>query len=68
MIDSAFWCYVHADDHNDQGRILQLAWDIQNEFAAITADLLDMTVDRKASCWGTTGASCSTMRSASPRS
>lgn len=37
-IDSAFLCYVHADDEHDLGRILQLATDVQNEFAAITGE------------------------------
>jgi hypothetical protein len=47
-----FWSYVHADDDGDEGRILQLAADLQSEFAAITAGSLELFHDRTSLEWG----------------
>ena len=47
-----FWSYVHDDDRTDEGRILQLATDLQSEFAALTAGSLELFVDRSSLEWG----------------
>src|SRR4051812_44638633 len=49
---TGFWSYVHDDDHGEQGRVLDLATDLQTEFAAITAGSLQLFIDRTSLEWG----------------
>ncbi|MEU7083781.1 toll/interleukin-1 receptor domain-containing protein [Streptomyces achromogenes] len=51
--DSAgFWSYTHRDDEIEDGRIQRLARKIANEFEGITAEELDVFIDKKNIKWG----------------
>lgn len=50
--NQCFVCYVHDDDTANMGGILQLARDLESEFAAITAGRLEMVYDRMHLQWG----------------
>lgn len=52
MTGRAFVAYVRADDEADGGRILQIARDIGHQFAAITANQLDLVIDQDHLRWG----------------
>lgn len=52
MSSNGFLSHVQADDDADGGRIRALAEDLQQQYAAITADSIDIFVDRSALGWG----------------
>jgi hypothetical protein len=37
-----FWSYAHADDKRDNGRIVQLAHDVADEYEMITGESLSI--------------------------
>ena len=47
-----FWSYVHADNEDEDGRILRLADRLRAEFAVLTAASLELFVDREGINWG----------------
>jgi hypothetical protein len=47
-----FWSYVHADDDADLGRVVQLAKDVAAQYEAITAEPIELFLDRNALAWG----------------
>ena len=47
-----FWSYRQVDDKRDSGRIRQLAYDIVDEYAAITGETIDLFLDRDSIEWG----------------
>jgi hypothetical protein len=47
-----FWSYVHADDEDDQGRILALAEDLESAYRLQTGERLNLFVDRDDVEWG----------------
>lgn len=47
-----FWSYTHADNNAEGDRILRLAEQVREEFAALTADDLELFVDRDSIPWG----------------
>lgn len=52
MSSNGFLSHVQADDDADGGRIRALAEDLQQQYAAITADSIDIFVDRSTLGWG----------------
>ena len=48
----AFWSYVHADDDAEGGRIVDLAHDLQAQYALLSGGQLDLFLDRDAIGWG----------------
>jgi hypothetical protein len=48
----AFLSYAHADDDADEGRIRRLAAKIQNEYQFLTAQRLEIFIDRSDIRWG----------------
>lgn len=46
-----FWSYVHADDDSEAGRIVALSRHLQEEYALLTGDRLELFVDRDLA-WG----------------
>ncbi|MDD9206750.1 toll/interleukin-1 receptor domain-containing protein [Georgenia sp. 10Sc9-8] len=49
-----FWSYAHDDNELDDGRVLDLAGHLKNEYALLTGESLDIFVDREALAWGDT--------------
>jgi hypothetical protein len=49
---AGFWSYTHRDDEIEDGRIKRLAKKIANEFEGITAEELDVFLDKKDIKWG----------------
>ncbi|MGM0360653.1 toll/interleukin-1 receptor domain-containing protein [Streptomyces griseoaurantiacus] len=49
---AGFWSYTHRDDEIEQGRIKRLAQKIANEFEGITAEELEVFIDKKDIKWG----------------
>lgn len=47
-----FWSYTRADNEAEGERILRLAARVREEFAALTADELELFVDRDSIPWG----------------
>jgi len=52
MAGSGFWSYVHADDEADGGRIGQLARDLVKQYEMLTAESIELFLDRDALEWG----------------
>ncbi len=50
----AFWSYVRDDDEHEQGRIRQLAQDLEGEVRMLTAADFTVFVDRDQLSWGDT--------------
>jgi len=48
---AGFWSYARADDEAESGRIVALARHLQEEYALLTGDALDLFVDRDLA-WG----------------
>ncbi|MFD5939936.1 toll/interleukin-1 receptor domain-containing protein [Streptomyces griseus] len=49
---AGFWSYTHRDDEIEEGRIRRLAEKIANEFEAITAEELNVFLDKNDIKWG----------------
>jgi hypothetical protein len=49
---AGFWSYTHRDDEIEEGRIKRLAKKIANEFAGITAEELNVFLDKADIKWG----------------
>ena len=47
-----FWSYVHADDDADLGRVVRLAKDVAAQYEAITAEPIELFLDKDALTWG----------------
>jgi TIR domain len=47
-----FWSYVHDDDQAENGRIRQLAADLQDQYALISGESIEVFVDRSELAWG----------------
>jgi len=47
-----FWSYVHRDDDADMGRVAQLARDIVEGYEALTAEKIQLFLDRDDMHWG----------------
>jgi hypothetical protein len=47
-----FWSYVRQDDEGDHGRIVALADDLREQFRLLTAEKLELFVDRESIQWG----------------
>ncbi len=47
-----FWSYVHADDAAERGRIVQLAYDVVEQYLMITGDEIELFLDRDDIQWG----------------
>src|SRR6476646_8592984 len=47
-----FWSYVQQDDAGDGGRIAALANDLRAQFRLLTAEKLQLVLDRKSLLWG----------------
>src|SRR5436305_9050471 len=47
-----FWSYVHDDDEAEGGRIARLARDVASQFEMLTAEPLDLFLDKDAIKWG----------------
>ena len=48
----AFWSYVHVDDEAEQGRIVDLAHDVRDQYGLLTGGELELFLDRDAIEWG----------------
>jgi hypothetical protein len=49
---AGFWSYAHADDAGERGRITELAYRLQEEYAVLTAQPLRLFLDRDDLTWG----------------
>ena len=49
---AGFWSYAHADDAGEQGRIVELAHSLQEEYALLTGHDLHLFLDRDDLAWG----------------
>jgi hypothetical protein len=49
---AGFWSYAHADDENDEGRILALARRLEAEYNLLTAERLELFIDESTLMWG----------------
>ena len=49
---SGFWSYVRSDDEANRGRISQLAKDVEAEYQVLTAESIEIFLDREAIEWG----------------
>lgn len=47
-----FWSYVHKDDEAESGRVAQLARDVVAQYEMITAESIDLFLDRDQLQWG----------------
>lgn len=47
-----FWSYTHADDAAEGGSIARLARDIKAQYELITADVIELFIDRDSLKWG----------------
>lgn len=47
-----FWCYVHADDDVDGGRVVELAHDLRDNYAALTGESIEIFLDKDNLAWG----------------
>jgi TIR domain len=47
-----FWSYVQDDDAAERGRVRQLASDLQEQYALISGEPIEIFVDRDAIAWG----------------
>lgn len=47
-----FWSYVHRDDERDLGRVVQLAHDIVDGYEGLTAEAIELFLDRDTLSWG----------------
>lgn len=47
-----FWSYAHADDSAEGGRITQLARNLQEEYSLVTAQEIQLFLDRDDLTWG----------------
>jgi hypothetical protein len=47
-----FLCYVHDDDGRDEGRLVQLARDVVDEFEMLTGERIELFIDRESIAWG----------------
>lgn len=47
-----FWSYVQQDNEGDHGRILALANDLREQYRLLTAENLELFVDRESLQWG----------------
>jgi len=52
MAGSGFWSYVHADDEADGGRVSRLARDMVAQYEMLTAESIELFLDRDALEWG----------------
>ncbi|MFE0355996.1 toll/interleukin-1 receptor domain-containing protein [Streptomyces nigra] len=49
---AGFWSYTHRDDEIEEGRVRRLARKIANEFEGITAEELNVFIDKQDVKWG----------------
>lgn len=49
----AFWSYAHQDNERDGGGLTRLAAHLQDEFALVTGESLNLFLDRNDISWGT---------------
>src|ERR1700735_4185819 len=52
MDSEGFWSYVHADNEAEGGRIVQLAHDLVAQYEMITAETINLFLDRDTLSWG----------------
>lgn len=52
MTPIGFWSYVHADDDAEGGRIVDLAQDIVAQMEMMTAESIELFLDRENIAWG----------------
>lgn len=51
-IAKGFWSYVHADDDAEGGRIADLARDLASQYEMLTAESIELFLDRDDLAWG----------------
>lgn len=49
---AGFWSYAHSDNENDEGGILGLAERLRSEYELLTAEPLELFIDRGELLWG----------------
>lgn len=49
---AGFWSYVQQDDEDDHGRIVALSEDLRAQYRLLTAEDLELFVDRESLQWG----------------
>jgi hypothetical protein len=52
LMSKAFWSYVHFDNDADGGRIVALAEDISKQYEMITAESIELFLDKDGLEWG----------------
>jgi hypothetical protein len=50
--NGGFWSYVHDDDETEGGRIVRLAEDVKKQYEMMTAESIEIFLDRTSLTWG----------------